>query len=95
MSDKKIPMVSDASYKHDGKWLRRNDPFQCTELEADDLEALHFAHRKPAEKLPEKPVEKKAPAQNKTLESAPLKDDDEDETKADRTYQRRDMTAKS
>lgn len=48
-------MISDAKIKQDGVWLKRGDLFECTDGDAEDLEAMGFAHPAPDADLPVAP----------------------------------------
>lgn len=47
MTDKRVRMIADARFQHEGKALRCNDEFGTDEENAKDLVSLGMAHCKP------------------------------------------------
>lgn len=43
MSDRTVPLISEARHRYDGTWLKRGDPFMASAQDAEDLITLRFA----------------------------------------------------
>lgn len=98
-------MISQAKHKYDGVWLKRGDPFNATQQDAEDLECMKFATRAPAQTYQTRVMVAADPAtvQVQAVESAVAgkTDDEQDvdgkkpstEAPQKRAYTRRDVTS--